>query len=185
MGQRKKVHITSDRVRQKLEECSFFFKKMGETADNPADEFGFYLSAFLCSIKSVVDLAPLVDRKREKQFREELRQLRNNHPSLNYLLEVRDAEVHQEGADIVMGFSTELKLTERSFNFPSARFRREYRSRFEPRVTSRFDVPVKSNIYRPAFNYVWTFRDNTRDVVQTCRESLNALRQQVTISLGL
>ncbi len=185
MRQRKKLHITSDRVRKKIEECSFFFRKMEETADNPADEFGFYLSAFLCSMKSIVDLAPLVDRKREKQFRDDIRQLRKNHPSLNYLLEVRDAEVHQEGANIVMGFSTDLKLTERSFNFPSSRFRREYRSRFEPRVTARFGVPAKSSISRSMYNYVWTFRDNTRDVVQTCRESLNALRQQVNLSLGL
>src|SRR6266403_1279189 len=170
MSQRKKLHITPDRLRKKLEECSFFFRKMEETADNPANEFGFYLSAFLCAIKSVVDLAPLVDRNHERQVRGDLRQLQENYPSLKYLLAVRDAEVHQEGANIKMGVSTDLRLTERSFNFPSARFRREYRSRFEPRVTARFDVPVKSSIYRSMYNYVWTFRDNTRDVVQTCRE---------------
>ena len=185
MSRRKKLQITPDRVRKKIEECSFFFRKMEETVDNPADEFGFYLSAFLSSMKSIVDLAPLVDKKRENQFRDELRQLREDHPSLNYLLEVRDAEVHREGVDIVMGFSTDLKLTERSFNFPTARFKREYRSRFDPRVTARFDVPPRSSIYRSTYNYVWTFRDNTRDVVQTCRDSLNALRQQVTASLGL
>ena len=36
----------------------------------------------------------------------DLRQLRKNHPSLNYFLEVRDAEIHQEGANIEMGLKS-------------------------------------------------------------------------------
>ena len=191
MSNRKKLEITPDRVRRKIQECSFFFKKMEETANDPAEEFGFYLSAFLSALKSIEYLAPLADadRKRQKQIASELAKLRKTHPSLNYLLTVRDAEVHREGVEIVMDLVTELRLTERSFNFPSARFKRvEGRARFEPRVTSRFarfDVPLKSSIYSPRFSYTWVFRDNLRDVVQTCRESLNVLRQQVTISLGL
>jgi hypothetical protein len=188
MSQRKKLQITPDRVRKKIQECSFFFRKMDETANDPAEECGFYLSAFLSALKSIEYLAPLADadRKRQKQIKAELDKLRKTHPSLNYLLTVRDVEVHREGVEIAMDLVTELKLTERSFNFPSARFKRvEGRARFDPRLTARFDVPPKSSLYRPIYNYTWVFRDNPREVVQTCRESLNELANKANALLGL
>jgi hypothetical protein len=187
MSDREKIpEIKPDRVRKKIQECSFFFKKMDEIANSPAAEFGFYLSAFLSALKSIEYLAPLAeaDRKRQRHIKAELAKLRETHPTLDHLLTIRDAEVHREGVEIIMDFATDLKLTERIFR--SARFTRvEGRARFEPRVTARFDAPPKSNIYRSMYNQAWVFRDNPRDVVQTCRESLNQLTDKVNALLGL
>ncbi len=183
MATRKKLVITPDRVRKKIRECLFYVEKMEEAANDPGEEFGFYLSAFLSSLKSIENLAPLADHKRQMEIRNEIRNLRNNHPPLNYLLTVRDAEVHREGVQIVMDLMAAFRRPQHGFTFPSARRRLEGAARFQSRFESRFSV--RSSIYQPFYRHTWVFPDNAQEVVHTCQDSLNLLIQQVTTSLGL
>lgn len=182
---RTSILIAPERVLKKIHEARFFFKKMEESSER-AEEFGFYLSAFLSALKSVEYLAPLANKNRRTQIRDEICQLRHNHPSLNYLLETRDAEVHREGVGIVLELGVARKLTEPSFIFPSARFKSRFEGRFQGRFTqSRLGASQTSSVYRPVYRDAWYFRNYPHEVVQTCRDSLDALAEQVTNSLGL
>jgi hypothetical protein len=182
---RMSVLITPQRVLKKIQEAGFFLKKM-EQLNAQADEIGFYLSAFLSALKSVEYLAPLANKNRRTQIRDEIYQLRHNHPSLNYLLETRDAEVHREGVEIVLELGAARKLTKPSFIFPSARFKSRFEGRFQGRFTpSRLGASQTSSIYQPVYRDAWYFRDYSHEVVQTCRDSLDALADRVAKSLGM
>jgi hypothetical protein len=182
---RMSVLITPERVLRKIHEARFFLKKMEELSEQ-AEEFGFYLSAFLSALKSVEYLAPLANKSRRTQIRDEICQLRHDHPSLNYLLETRDAEVHRQGVGIVLELGTARKLTAPSFIFPSARFKNRFEGRFQGRFTrSRLGASKTTSVYQPVYYNAWHFLDYSHEVVQTCRDSLDALANEVTKSLGI
>src|SRR5260370_37856459 len=91
---RKRLDISPERIRSKLDECNFFLKEMTESV-NP-DEFGYYLSAFLAAFKTFTELG---QQCKYAKGRGNAPQFRSN-PLITLLLDLRDIEVHREGIRI-------------------------------------------------------------------------------------
>jgi len=178
MAKRKRKLITPQRVLNKVEECRFFLRCMEQHEQEP-EEFGYYVSAFLSALKTVEYLTPIAARQHQARVRKEIHQLKGARPDLNYLLNARDAEVHQEGVALVMTFNSPTQLQEPGFVFRSARFR----GRFEGRFRSGFRLPKLKTIYEPVYRDRWWFRDFLAPVVGVCRNCLDALEGLVNRTL--
>lgn len=177
MPARKKTPVTPRRVLNKIAECHYFLQRMDQHEEHPA-EFGYCLSPFLSALRSVEWLAPMADSKDRKQISNSIEQLKTARPDLNYLLNERDAEVRREGVKIVMTLAGSIRPVQCGFTFPSGRFSGRFEGRFQ---RPRFQAPWTQEVYKPVYGYRWRSQDYpARDVVQVCRDSLNALEQLVT-----
>jgi len=163
-----KPFVTSGGVLQKVAACRFFLRGMEEhgRCEQPPEEFGFLLSAFLSALKSIEYLTPQVNPSRRKQIEAAIEQLRVVRPELNFLLNAGDAEIHRKGVEVVL--TIDCFAAEPAFVLPGTRLRGRLQGRFRLRFGSSA---------RPVFRYRWRFQDShdLSSVVEICRDSLNAL----------
>lgn len=90
MAARKAVVVTPELVKSKFGEFDFFLEKMNRSN---REEFGYYLSAFLCAFRTFVEIA--VRWKHGKNANQELQSLRSSVPVIGLLFEIRNIEAHQ------------------------------------------------------------------------------------------
>jgi len=180
---RKKRLIRPERIRGKVDESRFFLECIREHEEDRY-KFGFFLSAFLCALKSVADLIPLVgaDRNERKQLKKDVAQLRRANPALDYLLSVRDVEVHSEGAAIVMTMGSYLELRPRGVDFPRSRFSARFEGGFHPLYGSPLRSAGSSRSV-PVYKHRWRFQDYPAPVIDVCRFCFNLLAVHVDQTL--
>jgi len=155
-----------ERVLDKLPECSFFLDEMlRHEQAGVADKFGYCLSAFLNSFRTVTfRLYGVVENISGKSAAENLlRQLRA-HPEIGFLMKRRDVEVQEDGTVIFERFT--VHVVARDSNSFEGRFASRFTSGFEPRFNHGVEVRHTGG---------WQFMESPRSITELCRDALEQL----------
>jgi bacterioferritin-associated ferredoxin len=135
-----------ERVLQKIDESRFFLRRMHEHDTLP--EFGYYLSAFLSALNSVVELCAACSRHAAEQMMSD--------PDIAFLMTQRNVEVHRNGVDIVLRWDS-IRVRPTHFEREAHRFR-------TPRW-KRFKISEQAN-------REWLFK-NSSGVISQCTKCLD------------
>jgi hypothetical protein len=153
LGNRRKSAMTLTHVREKVDECRFFLALANkENAEGGAVNYGYCISAFLCSF------ACFFDRLEHLRSEREVCKLLDSHQDWKYLgRTLRDNEVHGVGGACYVRPSV------------SQASRPRRRSRFASRLRGRFSLSWDVSQYdRPAAVQFVRFCSSCVSKVEEC-----------------
>ncbi|MGA9883929.1 MAG: hypothetical protein WBQ34_09445 [Candidatus Acidiferrales bacterium] len=158
-------------VLDKMRECSYFLDEMSRYEKAViADKFGYCLSAFLNSFRTVTfRLAGVVENISGKATSENLLRQLKAHREIGFLMARRDVEVHEDGAVIFERFT--VHVVPREMNPSGGRFStRLFTSRFQPRFNHGIEIRHVGG---------WQFTENPMSITELCRDALEKLEPLV------
>ena len=165
-------------VYSKLEESRFFLNQMMERANaDPPNEFLYCVSGFLQAFRSAVcKLYGYAEMRRDKPATKMLKQQLENHPQIKFFRDLRNMEVHGDGATLFRRYN--LHIADSMHRWGSQRWEKRG-DRWTTVLTDHYPVPSAVVVED------WHFEGNSTNLIVLCHDALNELENIVRQNIQL